>query len=85
MKKILAVAGVCALAATGCSMDKYTEPYKDAPRSGTNDRPAEVITMPDGFSNVAAKCDGHDRVFVVYKGDANRAAIAVVPNSSACQ
>jgi len=42
--------------ATGCSSER-----KDATTSGQQvDRgPAEVIAFPDGFRNVAHKCDGH--------------------------
>ncbi|MFE3202138.1 hypothetical protein [Embleya sp. NPDC059237] len=68
---------------TACT-DKATEPFKDAPRAGTNNAPAEIITNPDGFSNVAGKCDGPNRVYVAYHGDHTYAAIAVVPNDPRC-
>ncbi len=62
------VAGALVLAAlvlAGCS--KFTEPYRDAPISDRrDDSPADLVNMPDGFSNVAAKCDGPNRVFVAY-------------------
>lgn len=77
-----ATAALALLLTAGCS--KFTEPYKDAPRGSTNAGPADTITMPDGFSNIAAKCDGPNRVYVAYKGDANRAAVAVVPNDPRC-
>jgi hypothetical protein len=83
MKKTVKLAGVgLVLAGTlvlsvGCT--KYTEPYRDAPRSGTtNDEPMDVIEMSDGFSNLGTKCDHGNRIYVAYKGDDNRAAIAVV-------
>ena len=77
----VAAAGVLALA--GCS--KFTEPYKDAPRSGNdNGAAADLIRMPDGFSNVAAKCDGPNRIYVAYKGNSNRAALAVVAGDPRC-
>lgn len=68
---------------TGCT-GKATEPFKDAPRGATNSKPADTITFPDGFSNVAAKCDGPNRVYVAFKGDANRAALAVIANDPRC-
>ncbi len=68
----------------GCS-DKYTERYKDAPRSGqTNDQPADVITFPDGFSNVSAKCDGPNRVYVIFHEDSAYGSVAVVANDPRC-
>lgn len=84
-KKIaVCVSGVVAAAAlTGCS-SKLTEPYKDAPRGGTNAAPADVITMPDGFSNLASKCDGPNRIYVVFHQDAPYGAVAVVPNDPRC-
>lgn len=74
--------GVLLLA--GCG-DKYTEPFKDAPRShNDNGAPMDVIRMSDGFSNVGAKCDGPNRVYVAYHGDSKYAALAVVPNDPRC-
>lgn len=77
---LLAVAAIVGLLTAGCDWsDKVTEPYKDAPRTGkTYDQPADVITMPDGFSNLATKCGPAGlRYTVAYHGDDNRAAIAV--------
>jgi hypothetical protein len=69
---------------TGCA--KYTEPFKDAPRShNDNGAPADLIRMPDGFSNVATKCDGPNRIYVAYHGDNKYAAITVVPSDPTCQ
>lgn len=70
------------LALTGCS--KITEPYNDAPVSGNNDEPALRVSFPDGFSNVATKCDGPNRVYVAYHGDAAYGAVAVAPNDPRC-
>lgn len=67
-----------------CGTDKATEPFKDAPRGETNDNAADLITMPDGFSNVAAKCDGTTRVYVVFHQDAAYGSVAVSPNHPLC-
>lgn len=84
MKKIIIVGALAAgLLVTACS-EKYEEPWKDAPTEGRNSEPAAVIEMPDGFSNLATKCDNGNRVYVAYKGDQNRAAVAVVPNDPTC-
>lgn len=73
-----------ALLLTGCS-DKFNEPFKDAPRGTTNNSPADVGTMPDGFSNWAGKCDGPNRVYTAYHGDAKYAAMEVVANDPRCK
>lgn len=82
-----AVTVVISLAASGCSLggDKANEPFKDAPRDTTNSGPADVITMPDGFSNVAAKCDGPNRIYVVFHGNSTYGSIAVSPNDPRCK
>lgn len=48
---------------------KATEPFKDAPRGSTNSDPADMITMPDGFSNIATKCVDGIRYSVLYHAD----------------
>lgn len=78
----LAVAIVLPLTAASC--DKVNEPYRDAPRGAMNDQPADTMTFPDGFSNVASKCDGTNRIYVVFHGDAAYGAVAVVPNDARC-
>jgi hypothetical protein len=68
----------------GCD-SKLTEPFKDAPRSGKdNGAPADLIRMPDGFSNAATKCDHGNRLYIAYHGDYPYAAIAVVPADPTC-
>lgn len=72
--------------ATACGMtSKYTEPYHDAPRGATNKDAADVIEMPDGFSNAATKCDHGNRVYVIYKNDNLYGSIAVVPGDPTCK
>ena len=69
---------------TGCTQ-KSLERFRDAPRSGTTNRtPADIIEMPDGFSNLATKCDHGNRIYVAYKGNDNRASIGVVPGDASC-
>jgi hypothetical protein len=76
--KHVVVGAIVAVSMVACSQ-KDREPFRDAPVSDRNEAPAEVMTMPDGFSNVAHKCDGHGhRVYTGYKGDANRSTIAVI-------
>lgn len=85
--RAVAAAGLAvgALLLTGC-MDKYQEPYKDAPRSHVdNGAPADLVRMPDGFSNVATKCDHGNRLYTAYHGDNKYAAIAVVPADPSCR
>lgn len=68
---------------SGCSQ-KAQEPFRDAPRGSTNTAKADTLTMPDGFSNVATKCDHGNRVYVAFHGDSTYASIAVVPNDPSC-
>ena len=73
-----------AVSLSGCT-GKATEQYKDASRGTTNSTPADIITMPDGWSNVAAKCDGTNRVYVVFHADDKYGSVAVVPNDPRCK
>jgi hypothetical protein len=77
------VLAVALLLPTGCS--KFQEPFKDAAISQTNDDPATLIRMPDGFSNVAAKCDSTTRVYTVFHQDGEYGSVAVVPNHPLCR
>lgn len=81
------VVGAAALLAllTGCDAGKVSEPFQDAPRGHTNGEAADVIEMPDGFSNAATKCDHGNRVYVIFKEDATYGSIAVVPNDRTCR
>jgi hypothetical protein len=71
-----------ALLIGGCA--KVSEPYNDADRGKTNNDKADIVTFPDGFSNVATKCDHGNRVYVIYKGDSAYGSVAVVPNAEDC-
>lgn len=84
MKKIAMFAGAAILAVSMSSCAKMTEPFKDAPRGATNDAPGDLVTFPDGFSNVATKCDHGNRIYTAYHADKAYAAIAVVPNAEDC-
>lgn len=80
-----AVAAIAALGLlVGCD-NKFTEPFKDAPRSGhDNGDPMDVVRMSDGFTNVGTKCDHGNRIYVGYHGDHAYAAIAVVAQDPTC-
>lgn len=83
-RPIASAAAVLVLAAglTGCG--KMTEPYKDAERGATNDGPADTVSFPDGFSNMATKCDHGNRLYSAFHGDNPYGAIAVVPGDPTC-
>ncbi|MFC0108290.1 hypothetical protein [Kibdelosporangium aridum] len=89
MKRVIhaAVVGALLLTTTACDWgDKVTEPFRDASRSGvTNSDPADVIEMPNGFTNMATKCDHGNRLYIGYHGDAPYGAVAVVPADPTCQ
>lgn len=80
-----AAAAVAALGLLAGCGSKFSEPFKDAPRSDTdNGSPADLIRMPDGFSNAATKCDHGNRIYTAYHGDSAYASIAVVPDDPTC-
>lgn len=93
---VLALTGfAAAIALTACgavSDSKYVEQYKDAKIESVNEAPAHKGTMPDGFSNWAAKCDGPNMVYVIFHYSNNNGsgngdqygAISVVPNDPRC-
>lgn len=84
MKRILALVCGAALALTGCG-SKEREMYRDSPVGVRNEKPADVLTFPDGFSNVATKCDGHgNRVYVLFHYDSPYGGIAVVAADPSC-
>lgn len=76
--------GLAALTSCG-AQNKYTEPYNDSGRGQTNSTPADVLTFPDGFNNVATKCDHGNRVYVIYHNDGPYGAVAVAPNDPSCK
>lgn len=82
--KCVVAAIVVAAIFAGCS-EKNTEPFKDGPRSDTvNSEESDILRFPDGFSNVATKCDHGNRVYVLYKGDNTYGAVAVVSQDPTC-
>lgn len=74
-------AGIIAVG-TGCS--SMTESFNDAPISRKIDTPAEVYSMPDGFANVASKCDLHGNRIYTTRTDGGE-ALAVVPADPSCK
>jgi len=82
-KLLITTVAASAILLTGCS--KMSEPFQDADRGESNTAPADTITFPDGFSNVANKCDGPNMVYVIFKSDAAYGSIDVVPNDPRCE
>lgn len=88
-KKRMIALGILLAAMIGSSAascdSKYTEPFKDAPRTGNDNMQAmNVIDNSDGFSNIGWKCINHDGVYAAYHGDNTYASIFVVPNDPNC-
>lgn len=84
VKIVLAGTAGLALLGVATACDKVAEPWRDAPRGAVNEQPADVGTMPDGFSNFSTKCDHGNRVYVIYHGDSPYGSIAVVPQDPTC-
>jgi hypothetical protein len=79
---VMAVLAALFVAACG---NKFQQQFQDAPRTPqTNSAPAEVILMPDGFNNLATKCDNGSRIYVSYHGDGNYGFGFAVPNAPGC-
>lgn len=83
LKGAAAIAAFAALMQSG-GCDKAHEYGKDADRGANNDAPADTMTFPDGFNNVATKCDGPNRVYVTFHGDGAYGSIAVVTDDPRC-
>jgi hypothetical protein len=78
----LAVALVpLALLLASCG-DDYAQEHNDAGKIANLDSDALIITMPNGFSNVAAKCVGTDLLYAAI--NSNGRAIAVSPSHPWC-
>lgn len=77
---MIALAVPAALLA-GCG--DATEEYNDADVAGNNDAPAMRLSFPDGFGNVAAKCDGPNMVYSS-RVTAEGRSVAVAPNDPRC-
>lgn len=83
-RNLIIAAAVAGLAITACS-EKAREPFRDAGQQDPrNSSPAQVIEMPDGFSNAATKCDHGNRIYIAFHGDSKYAAIAVVKDDTSC-
>lgn len=81
---VVSVGALFTLASCGIG-GKVSEPFRDAPRGATNSAPADVIEMPDGFSNLATKCDHGNRIYVVFKGDDLYGSVTVVGQDPSCK
>jgi hypothetical protein len=65
------------------------ESTQDAGVGNRNIGNADLINMPDGYSNVAHKCDGPNMVYVIYHGSVTEGpkaygSVAVVANDPRC-
>lgn len=78
--KMVGLALAIMVTVTSCAA--ALEEFNDAPVSGNNDEPAMRISFPDGFGNVAAKCDGPNMVYSAM--NSNGRGVAVVANDPRC-
>lgn len=85
-KRVSFVLVVLALAVTIGGCGKMREKVKDAPMNDQLDNTgvATRVVMPDGYSNVATKCDHGNRIYVAFHGDSPYTAIAIVPGDPTC-
>lgn len=61
--------------------------HGDAPAGDVNHAPADVLQFPDGFRNVAHKCDGPNMVYSVSAGQSDTlpGGVFVVANDPRCK
>lgn len=78
-----AITATVLVSLTACN-SKAVEPFQDSGVAGRDKSPATVLDMPDGFSNVATKCDGPNRVYVIFHSDSAYGSVSVVPNDPRC-
>lgn len=77
--KYALIAGAFMLATTGCADSGHGT--IDAPvDQQQNNEPAHIVNMPDGFMNIAWKCEGHNGIYAHTRD----AAPVVVPNDPNC-
>jgi hypothetical protein len=85
------IAAVAALALTfgavACSGDsQYDATHDDTGYHGRDYRDAEVIIMPDGFPNVATKCDAFSEGHRIYVGTrkGETASVPMIVDDPSC-
>ncbi|MEU9255733.1 hypothetical protein AB0D66_28280 [Streptomyces sp. NPDC048270] len=82
----VALVAALALGTTGSALNggKADQPFMDAPKGQINKQPMDVVVMSDGFSNLGTKCDGPNRVYVIFHGNDKYGSVTVVPNDPRC-
>lgn len=81
--RAIALGAVGLLLLAGCQGGNDA-PVVDGNESG-DQTPAQIIAMPDGFSNVATKCDQYgNRIYTIYHRTADYGSITVVPQDKSC-
>ena len=69
------IVSLISLVLVSCGSDAAMQEFNDSGKLSNLDTDALVISMPDGFSNIAAKCVGTDLVYSAM--NTNGRAIAV--------
>lgn len=83
--KLAAAALIATLALAGCADAQH----QDAEPGGIDSSPADIISFPDGFRNVAKKCDGPNMVYSASRGDTSSdvsvaGSVSVIANDPRC-
>jgi hypothetical protein len=82
---VFAAIGIVLVGGTVAACGSYNEQFKDAPVGQRQNVTADVIEMPDKFSNLATVCNNGNRVYVAFHGDGAYAAVAVVAQDPTCK
>jgi hypothetical protein len=79
MNKVIPII-IVAFALGGCSSWNDKHGKGDSPVGKTDDSPARVVNMPDGFANLAIKCYNGNGIYVTTRD----AAPTIIVNDPNC-
>lgn len=84
--KLAALGAVLGILLVGCgTIDSINDSNGkgDAPVGVRDDSAADVLNFPDGYGNVAMKCDGHgNRVYQVTSTQYANTQVVILPDAS---
>lgn len=66
----------------GCAQKSNGTQDSPVDQKNTDNRPAQIINFPDGYFNVAVKCDHHGHL--LYSNTRDGAQVAAIADSKTC-
>lgn len=82
----LLIAGALVLGSPLLMASSCDSPHQSSDYGNVNHSPADVVQFPDGFRNIAHKCDGPNMVYSVSSSgsDTLSGGVAIVANDPRC-